>query len=166
MPVDSVGFDIRLVFGEAVSLHSLPVSFPLTGRNQVDELDKDLFENAVSRWESVVVGDLVDVQRADIDEAPPNGCEYPRLIDDLLICAVLGPVDGPGTVVGIARPLFVRGTDDDLGLPVTGEMLFDTDDLASIRNAGLLQDLITHEMGHVSSGNCDFFFSTLPLGHG
>lgn len=146
MPVDSVGFDIQLSFGD-----------------DVVDADKALFVNAVNRWESFIVGDLPDVPRADIDETAPAGCEYPRLIDDLLICAFLGPVDGPGSVAAIARPLFVRGTDDNLGLPVTGEMIFDSEDMASVRNADLLQDLITHEMGHVSCDIDGFAFLTLIL---
>jgi hypothetical protein len=132
MPVDSDSFNIELSIGDGVSAD-----------------DAALFSKAVDRWESVIVGDLPDVQRSELDKAAPDGCAYPRLIDDLFICAFLGILDGPGKVAGFARPLISRRTGDDLGLPVTGEIKFDTEDLSAVRKAGILQGLITHEIAHV-----------------
>lgn len=133
MPVNPDRFNVVLSIGAGVAAD-----------------DAALFFNAIDRWETVIVGDLPDVQRSELDEVAPDGCEYPRLVDDLYVCAFIGTLDGPGNVVGIARPLIFRGTDDDLGLPVTGEIIFDTEDLTAVRSAGILQGLITHEIGHVS----------------
>jgi hypothetical protein len=131
MPVDSNSFNVELNIGDGVSAD-----------------DAALFFNAISRWESVIVGDLPDVQRSELGKTAPDGCVYPRLIDDLYICAFVGIFDGPGNVAGFA-PLIYRGSDFNLGLPVTGEITFDTEDIAAVRNAGIFQDLILHEIGHV-----------------
>jgi Leishmanolysin/Bacterial Ig-like domain (group 2) len=105
------------------------------------------FANAESRWESLIIGDLEDVQLS----AGPSQCGdgSPAInedIDDLLILVTLDSIDGPGNVLGSAGPCFVRNTD---GLSVLGAMVFDTTDLQDVESAGLLNALILHEMGHV-----------------
>ncbi len=69
-----------------------------------------------------------------------------QTIDDLLIFVTLEHIDGPGGVLGSAGPCFIRNSNN---LSVLGAMIFDKQDLANIEDAGLLQVLILHEMGHV-----------------
>jgi hypothetical protein len=67
-------------------------------------------------------------------------------IDDLLILAQGAEIDGPGQILGQSGPTRVRPR---TFLPAKGEMTFDTADLAQMEAAGTLNDVITHEMGHV-----------------
>ena len=110
--------------------------------------DQPVFESAAARWESVIIGDVEDYDSSRLPEPPLPGCTYPAVIDDLYICGVIEPIDGPGNLVGTGRANFLR---DGSNLPVAGEMVFDADDLDLIRDLGLLEDLVLHEMG-----KCDF----------
>ena len=67
-------------------------------------------------------------------------------MDDVLILVTLQPIDGVGSVLGGAAPCFVRTSSR---IPVLGLMQFDTEDLDVLGSAGLLEPVITHEMGHV-----------------
>jgi hypothetical protein len=106
----------------------------------------DAFTSAEQRWETLVVGDLEDVL---VNEAPGVcGGGTPAIneaLDDLIIFAMLEPIDGPGAILGQAGPCLVR----ENFLPAVGVMFFDSEDLDFIQSEGLLEDLILHEMGHV-----------------
>ena len=97
------------------------------------------FATAADRWTSVIVGDLPEV-RVDGET-----------IDDVLILAQGTAIDGPGRVLGQAGPTHLRPAGAMIGalLPVKGAMSFDTADLAAMEDDGSLDDVITHEMGHV-----------------
>ena len=97
------------------------------------------FANAADRWTKVIVGDLPAV-RVDGET-----------IDDILILAQGVPIDGPGRVLGQAGPTHIRPRNAGAAafLPVKGIMSFDTADLTKMESAGTLDDVITHEMGHV-----------------
>ncbi|MDQ3136455.1 MAG: Ig-like domain-containing protein [Gemmatimonadota bacterium] len=102
---------------------------------------------ARDRWQSLITSELSDVAL----NALPGQCgegspAVNRTVDDLLILVNLGPIDGPGSVLGAAGPCFIRNVSK---LTAMGVMQFDTDDLEVIEGAGLLQALILHEMGHV-----------------
>jgi hypothetical protein len=105
------------------------------------------FGNAETRWESLITGDLEDVDlTASPGDCGPNSPALNENIDDLLILVTLDSIDGPGNVLGSAGPCFIRSDND---LSVLGTMVFDTTDLQDVEAAGLLNDLILHEMGHV-----------------
>ena len=106
--------------------------------------DKPVFESAATRWESIIIGDVEDYDSSRLPEPPLPGCTYPDVIDDLYICGVIEAIDGSGNQVGSGRANFLR---NDNNLPVAGEMVFDVDDLDLIRDLGLLEDLVLHEMG-------------------
>lgn len=106
--------------------------------------DQPVFEAAATRWESIIIGDVEDYDSSRLPEPPLPGCTYPDVIDDLYICGVIEPIDGSGNQVGSGRANFLR---NDNNLPVAGEMVFDVDDLDMIRDLGLLEDLVLHEMG-------------------
>jgi hypothetical protein len=112
---------------------------------QPTEPQRHAFEQAVARWEQVVLGDVSD-ELAQFPAAE-NGC-FPALdevIDDLIIYAELVAIDGAGGVLGSAGPCLIR----DSGPTGVGHMRFDTADLASLETAGQLDEVILHEMGHV-----------------
>jgi hypothetical protein len=97
------------------------------------------FAAAADRWAKVIVGDLPAVM---VDG---------EVIDDLLILAQGEPIDGPGKILGQAGPTHIRPASAGAAafLPVKGVMSFDTADLAQMETNGTLNDVITHEMGHV-----------------
>jgi hypothetical protein len=108
---------------------------------------RQAFADAQSRWESLVTGDREDLQlTAPAQTCGSNSPSINETVDDLLILVTLDSIDGPGNVLGSAGPCYIRDSDN---LSVLGAMTFDTVDLADIEDAGLLEPLILHEMGHV-----------------
>ena len=100
---------------------------------------QEAFAAAADRWVRVIVGDLPEMLVGD------------ELIDDVLISAKGRPIDGPGHILGSAGPRELRPPEAGAAafLPATGSMSFDTADLARMEADGRLNDVITHEMGHV-----------------
>ena len=112
---------------------------------QPTEPQRAAFDQAVARWQEVVLGDVSD-ELAQFPAAA-NGC-YPALdevIDDLIIYAELVTIDGAGDVLGSAGPCLIR----DSGPTGVGHMRFDIADLASLEASGQLDEVVLHEMGHV-----------------
>jgi len=103
------------------------------------ESQKNAFKAAADRWSRVIVGDL------------PSVIVDGETIDDLLILAQGADIDGPGRILGQAGPTRLRPGNAGAAafLPAKGEMTFDSADLAQMETAGTLNDVITHEMGHV-----------------
>ncbi len=100
---------------------------------------KNAFKAAANRWTGVITGDLPSIRVEG------------EIIDDVVILAQGTPIDGPGRVLGQAGPTHLRP--GNIGkasrLPARGSMSFDTADLAAMEGRGTLNDVITHEMGHV-----------------
>jgi hypothetical protein len=116
----------------------------------VSASDQSFFTTAVSRWKSIIRGDLADIETDSLDPPSP-GCAYPAVIDDLYICATFVVIDGPGTVLGSAGPIYTRISD---GLTITGQMRFDSADIRSLISEGNFGTVILHEMGHVLGKSC------------
>ncbi|MEN8375933.1 MAG: leishmanolysin-related zinc metalloendopeptidase [Gemmatimonadota bacterium] len=102
------------------------------------------FAVAQAVWRSAIIGDIIAAQinNQNCLEFGP----FTEIVDDLLILAEVIPIDGPGNILGRAGPCLVRTSND---LPAVGIMSFDEADLASLEAAGLLDEVIVHEMGHV-----------------
>jgi hypothetical protein len=100
---------------------------------------KKAFKTAANRWSTVIVGDLPDVVIGG------------QVIDDVLIEASGVAIDGPGGILGQAGPTHLRPATAGAAafIPAKGRMQFDTADLATMESNGTLNDVITHEMGHV-----------------
>jgi hypothetical protein len=101
------------------------------------------FAEAELRWESLVTGDLPDVQSLPTTTCHP---EASGPFDDLTIFVTVETIDFPGGIIGQAGPCFVRVPGN---LTVTGRMRLDADDMEELENEGSLQAVILHEMGHV-----------------
>jgi hypothetical protein len=99
----------------------------------------DAFKGAADRWSRMIVGDLPDIV---VDG---------QRIDDVLILARGADIDGPGRILGQAGATHVRPANagDSAFIPARGRMTFDTADLEQMEQRGTLNDVITHEMGHV-----------------
>lgn len=105
-----------------------------------------VFRDAAARWATVIKGDLPDAAAA----IPANSCSAgtPSMdmeYDDLLIFAIVEPIDGSGRVLGQAGWCYRRTN----GLPVIGLMRFDAADVNDLELSGTLGSVFLHEMGHV-----------------
>lgn len=109
---------------------------------------QSLFNSAAARWESIITADIPDHQTSAYG-----------LIDDLVIDATVESIDGRGGILGQAGPDLMRSGSL---LPSHGVMMFDSADLASMAEKGILEDVILHEMGHVL-GFSGYFFNRLGL---
>jgi hypothetical protein len=115
-----------------------PFTIEIRFLDGLTETEQAAFAAAADRWARVIVGDLPEVRIGD------------DVIDDVLIIAQGKKIDGPGHVLGSARPTHLRvAPDGSLLQPCRGEMSFDVADLAEMAADGTLGDVITHEMGHV-----------------
>jgi hypothetical protein len=103
------------------------------------ERQKDAFKAAADRWSQLIVGDL------------PSVLVDGEVIDDVLILAQGAAIDGPGSILGQAGPTHLRPANagNAAFIPAKGTMQFDTADLEEMEQNGTLNDVITHEMGHV-----------------
>ena len=127
--------DIALSLAGTTSPFTIEVRF-LGGLTQQQ---MDAFKGAADRWSRMIVGDL------------PSVLVDGEVIDDVLILAQGAEIDGPGRILGQAGPTHVRPATagDAAFIPAKGRMTFDTADLEQMEQRGTLNDVITHEMGHV-----------------
>lgn len=121
--------------GETASPFTIEVRF-LGG---LTTAQKKAFKLAADRWTKVIVGDLPSVNVGG------------EVIDDIVIEAQGQAIDGPGQILGQSGPTAVRPASAGKAafLPAKGIMSFDTADLAQMEKNKTLNDVITHEMGHV-----------------
>jgi len=103
------------------------------------DAQKAAFKHAANRWTHAITGDLPDVIVGN------------ETINNLRITAQGTDIDGVGQILGQAGPNRLRPKNAGAAafLPATGDMQFDTADLADMESNGTLDDVITHEMGHV-----------------
>jgi hypothetical protein len=108
---------------------------------------QQVFRAAAYQWRRRITADVPDVtvnigggQCAEFQGALSG------TVDDLVIDVSIGPIDGPGAILGGATPCFIRTADS---IPILGVMQFDDADLALLESQGTLGDVILHEMGHV-----------------
>jgi hypothetical protein len=92
------------------------------------------FTEAAQRWTEIIVGDIPDVN------SRTRG-----LIDDLLIDASIGTIDGQSKILAQAGPTAIRSG----GLPYLGVMKFDSADITQMVSNGTFGSVVLHEMGHV-----------------
>jgi hypothetical protein len=139
-----------------------PVSFSATGEITLFDIEirfstgttpnaaeQQAYSNAVSKWQSLLVGELASQSVVFADTGRCGGALRPAMnenVDDLVIYVEFQDIDGPFGVLGQAGPCVVRGAG---GLPALGGMLFDNADLLRLDTDGQLESVILHEMGHV-----------------
>lgn len=124
-PPSTGAFDVQFVFGPNIT-----------------SAQKTTFENAATRWETVITGDLANStvsKRSNLCGA--NEPTFSGTVDDVVIYAEVGPLDGAGSVLAQAGPCLIRNG----GVTTYGVMQFDSADVASVN----LTAVILHEMGHV-----------------
>jgi hypothetical protein len=107
------------------------------------------FDAAIARWQSVIIGDIPDVDSVNFTPAafcPGAVAMVNESIDDVVIFADLVTIDGAGGVLGRAGPCLIRSSGR---LTAMGVMQFDVADLTTLETNGRLNDVILHEMAHV-----------------
>ncbi|MCA9737294.1 MAG: hypothetical protein KC645_06695 [Gemmatimonadetes bacterium] len=112
--------------------------------------DAALLDQARAAWQAALTQDLSDVSFAGAAALPAGACgvSHPVVshrVDDLLVLVDIGALDGPGGAA--ARSGVCRIRSGTL-LPVVSTVRIDASDLAAVRAAGLLGDLLRHEIGH------------------
>lgn len=106
------------------------------------------FRRAEAFWETVIVGDLPDVSvRARQACVAGEDAYVEGLIDDLHIFVASKAIDGVDGILGAAGPCLSHSSRNNL--PLAGYMEFDSADLQRYADEGRLDEIITHEMGHV-----------------
>ncbi len=131
---------------EAMGMAAGGFQVDLEFMTSVDPSVGAIFQDAAARWEEIIVGDIPDYGGS----LPIGGCQ-PVLeaggVDDVIIYVTVDSIDGSGGVLGRAGPCYYRTVGGVF--PITGIMELDEADLADMQAAGLLEDVIVHEMGHV-----------------
>jgi hypothetical protein len=128
------------------SQYHIDVRYP---GNQPTPGQQAAFDAAVARWQSVIIGDIPDID--SVSFTPSAFCPgAPAMtndsIDDVVIFADLVSIDGTGGVLGRAGPCLIRTAGR---LSAMGIMQFDVADLTFLETNGRLNDVILHEMAHV-----------------
>lgn len=124
---------------ETLAATTSPFTIEVRFLGGLSDNHKAAFTAAADRWTEVIVGDLPTVV---VDN---------ETIDDVLILAQGSDIDGPGRILGQAGPTHLRPQSAGAAafLPAKGTMAFDTADLRKMEAEDTLNDVITHEMGHV-----------------
>jgi hypothetical protein len=147
-----------------ISDYRINVSYPVvTGVPQPSAAIKQVFTDAVARWQSIIVGGLPPVTLTGSDVVGPFSINtgitgvgtvpcIPQIanqtVKDVNIYVYIRPIDGAsGTnILGLATPVYVR---DGTQLPFAGCMIFDEANIDQLLAGGGLSNVILHEMGHV-----------------
>lgn len=112
--------------------------------------DAAVLDQARAAWQAALTDDLPDVTFAGAAALPAGACgvSHPTVshrVDDLLVLVDIGTLDGPGGAAARSGVCRIRaGT----LLPVVSTVRIDASDLTAVRAAGLLGDLLRHEIGH------------------
>jgi Leishmanolysin len=124
---------------EALAATTSPYVIEVRFLGGLNATQQAAFTAAADRWTRIIVGDL------------PSVLVDGEVIDDVVIRAQGVAIDGPGKILGQAGPTHLRPASAGAAafLPAKGIMSFDTADLSKMETAGTLNDVITHEMGHV-----------------
>jgi hypothetical protein len=113
-----------------------------------------LFTNAAARISGAVVGDVPDFPASlepqnlvQLCRAEGLPVAFAEPIDDVLIFASVGPIDGPKNILAFAGPCAARTGVNRQSL--IGVMKFDSEDIDSLLARGNFQDVVQHEMLHI-----------------
>jgi hypothetical protein len=134
------------------SRYNIELSF--VGDTTTDE-QKTAFEQAELRWEGIITSEFPDIELPAVSDVDPRFTVFcdddetdltGKVVDELLIYAKVGTIDGPGNILAQAGPILFRSADE---LTLLGCMIFDIEDINLLVKGGSFADVVTHEMGHV-----------------
>ena len=115
--------------------------------SSVDPVVAGALDQAVARWEALVVGDLLDVAPNADHATCVAGAPWVSgpTLDDLVLYVSVEPIDGVGGGLAGALPCFIR---EGSSLPTFARMRIDRDDVGPLSAGGQLVDVLLHEIGH------------------
>ena len=107
--------------------------FKITLMNMGFESKYDnIFVKAARRWEKIIVGDLPNVPKQSSSNHDWFGSEFDKRvnidIDDILIGYQMETIDGEGSVLGYAGPVYRKKVGGSSVRALSGIMKFDKDD--------------------------------------
>jgi hypothetical protein len=107
--------------------------------SQIAEAFQQAFINAAARWDTVIVGalDPVTVTQQILDTS--ECLNIPSIIDNVLICPTIEPIDGPNGILGSAGPEFRRSG----GSNVVRSCLLSMDSKVYFSGTDLTDNLVT-----------------------
>jgi hypothetical protein len=115
--------------------------------DQPTVLQRQAFDDAVSRWAALIPGKLEPVPVSlDAGACRSNSPAINQVVDDLLVLVSLEFIDGVGGTLGSAGVCSLRQFSN--GLPIVANLKLDTGDLGILEGTTRLVDLIMHELGH------------------
>ncbi len=97
----------------------------------------NIFVSSADRLTTLIIGELPNI-------TVYGGKGGPKSVDDILITAELGPIDGVNGILGQAGPTAVRTAGS---LPATASMKFDIADVNAM-GLSVFADVVLHEMSH------------------
>ena len=102
------------------------------------------FASAKARWESIIIGDLIDFDPYGVDWFGRQlSGSYSGAVDDVVIGYEMKYIDGINGVLGSAGPYYRRTESNST---ISGVMSFDQDDFSNM-SAADAEIIILHEMG-------------------
>ena len=103
---------------------------------------------ATDRIRGTIVGDVGDVPvlNFDLSRCGIQGATLTEVVDDVVIYAMVRPIDGVGKILASAGPCVLR---TQSRFPLIGIMRFDSDDIEALSANGRLPAIVLHEMLHV-----------------
>ncbi len=141
------------------ALPGKPVTFSATAMSTDFDVDirfigeggtpqvRQAFIDAATKWRRVIVGHVHSV----MINRPAGAClpwapAISETVNDVVIFARIGPIDGAGRILAQAGPCTYSTVNF---LPITGIMEFDEADVPGMLANGTFRDVVLHEMGHV-----------------
>jgi hypothetical protein len=115
----------------------------------VDPVVQDAFRAAVDRIQASIVGDVPDVPVLNFDMSRcgvQGGVTVNETVDDVIIYAMVTPIDGVGKILASAGPCVQR---TQSGFPLIGIMRFDADDIGALTDNDRITAVVLHELLHV-----------------
>ena len=146
---DPAGLSASSTFGATVMASDPRFQIELVFATLVTPTQEAAFRRAAERWMTIlaptelpdqIVNDTIGCGR------DPRFDRHVETVDDLLIVAAVGEIDGPHGTLGQAGYCRLRL---ESTLPFYGRMEFDAADLDRLERRGDLEEVILHEMGHV-----------------
>mmetsp|Transcript_3697 Transcript_3697/g.5434 ORF Transcript_3697/g.5434 Transcript_3697/m.5434 type:complete len:323 (-) Transcript_3697:29-997(-) len=117
--------------------------------------DISVINQAASRWESIIIGDLQDLN-VGVGNVPSVDCEFvpdfkDGIVDDIDVCITISSTrPGFGAVSGVLASAGPVWFTSDTSRAVWGLMWIDQADVNNLRNdLDAYYDVIVHEFGHI-----------------
>ena len=115
--------------------------------SNLNKRQQESFAKGVRKWQSVIAGDIpgaAEIPKGlSICNQPPQANN--TLIDDMIVFVGTAKIDGTGGIIAQSGPCAF----DKNNFIRAGSILMDEADIGNLQNAGSLDNVALHELGHV-----------------